>query len=163
MKKDNASEKVENVGRRQVLKTAAAVAAVVGSGVAVAADHSSHMEHNHDMHSSNANNTDLVMAANHCVMMGDACLEHCVELFKSGDTSVANCADKVMEMLAMCASLSKMAAYNSSHLPKLAALCMAVCKDCKEECEKHAKHHEACKRCAESCGECIKACEKVAA
>lgn len=80
-----------------------------------------------------------------------------------GDNSVANCADKVTEMLAMCTALSQMASYQAKHLAKFAKVCDAVCKDCKKAGDEHADKHKACKDCSDSSKDCIKACEKIAA
>ncbi len=74
---------------------------------------------------------------------------------------MAKCAETVTEMLVLCDGLSKMASYQSSHLKKLAKVCVAVCKDCKYECEKRSDKHAACKACEDSCGDCIDACEKI--
>lgn len=113
--------------------------------------------HSH-MHHGNPNSA-VIDTALDCLKNGQACLDHCIELFKMGDNSVANCADKVTEMLAMCTALSQMASYNSMHLAKFAKVCAAVRKDCKKACDKH----KACKDCSDSCKKCIKECEKIAA
>ncbi len=144
--------------RRDLLKGAVVATAAMATGASSSVMGSSH-EH---MHHGNPN-TGLVDTALDCVKTGQACLDHCIDLFKMGDTSVADCADKVTEMLAMCNALSQMASYQSKHLAAVAKVCAAVCKDCKKACDKHADKHEACKACAESCEECIKACEKIAA
>ncbi len=140
--------------RRDLLKGAVVASAAMASGTVFGSSNEHH-------HHSNAN-TGLVDTALDCIKTGQACLDHCFELFKQGDNSVANCADKVNEMLAMCTALTQMASSQSKHLAEVAKVCAAVCKDCKKECEKHAKKHAACKACAESCEKCIKACEKIA-
>ncbi len=141
--------------RRDLLKGAIVATTTMAAGSVFAST-------NEHMHHSNSN-SGLVDTALDCVKTGQACLGHCLDLFKQGDNSVADCADKVTEMLAMCTALSQMASYNSKHLASFAKVCASVCKDCKKACEKHAKKHKACKACAESCEHCIKACEKVAA
>ena len=141
--------------RRDLLKGAVAASAVMASGTALA----SSKDHSHHQNS----NLGVVDTALDCVKNGQVCLDHCIDLFKQGDTSVADCADKVTEMLAMCTALSQMASYQSKHLAAFAKVCAAVCKDCKKACDKHADKHQACKACAESCEDCIKACENIAA
>lgn len=144
--------------RRDLLKGAVVASATMASSTVFGSS-----GHDHgSMHHNNAN-TDLVDTALDCMKTGQACLDHCIDLFKLGDTSVADCADKVTEMLAMCNALSQMASYQSKHLAEVAKVCAAVCKDCKKACDKHAKKHKACKDCAASCEDCIKACEKLAA
>ena len=41
--------------------------------------------------------------------------------------------------------------------------CVVVCRTCREECERHAEHHEHCRVCAEVCGRCEQACEALLA
>ncbi|MDH5389493.1 MAG: Csp1 family four helix bundle copper storage protein, partial [Gammaproteobacteria bacterium] len=100
-------------------------------------------------------------AALDCIKTGQACNDHCIELVKTGDTSIADCMDILTESLAMCIALSQMASAQSSHLPELAKLCISVCEECEKECRKHEKKHAACKACADSCNACIKACKKI--
>ena len=39
------------------------------------------------------------------------------------------------------------------------AACATTCRACREECERHAHHHEHCRVCAEACARCQEACE----
>ena len=151
---------MKQFSRRDLLKGAVAASAVIAAGSSSSAI-SADADHSH-MHHASANG-DVIDAALGCVKNGQACLDHCMELFKAGDNSVANCADKVTEMLAMCTALSQMASYQSKHLDKLAKVCIDTCEDCKKACEEHADKHQACKNCADSCEECIDACKKIAA
>jgi hypothetical protein len=41
--------------------------------------------------------------------------------------------------------------------------CVVVCRTCREECERHARHHEHCRICAEVCGRCEQACNDLLA
>lgn len=41
--------------------------------------------------------------------------------------------------------------------------CVAACVVCREECEKHAAHHEHCRICAEVCRRCEDACNELLA
>ena len=41
--------------------------------------------------------------------------------------------------------------------------CIAACRACAEECDRHAHHHEHCRLCAEECRRCVKACEDLLA
>lgn len=142
-----------------MLLGAAAVAATLATESAFSATEHNHSEHNHE---SNAN-ADIINAALHCLKTGQACNDHCIELVKSGDTTIAGCMDALTESLAMCAALSQMASAKSSHLPALAKVCISVCEDCEKECRKHEKKHAICKECADSCVECIKACKNITA
>lgn len=149
---------MKEFSRRDLLKGAVVASATMASSTVFGSS-----DHDHGSMHHNNSNTDLVDTALDCMKTGQACLDHCIDLFKQGNTSVADCADKVTEMLAMCNALSQMASYQSKHLAQVAKVCAAVCKDCKKACDKHADKHQACKACAESCEDCIKACEKIAA
>jgi hypothetical protein len=39
--------------------------------------------------------------------------------------------------------------------------CVQACRICREECERHADHHEHCRVCADSCRQCEQACDAV--
>lgn len=39
--------------------------------------------------------------------------------------------------------------------------CMAACRICAEECERHAQMHEHCRICAEACRRCEQACQTI--
>jgi hypothetical protein len=41
--------------------------------------------------------------------------------------------------------------------------CGAACRACREQCERHAAHHEHCRLCAEACRRCDKACDDLLA
>jgi len=41
--------------------------------------------------------------------------------------------------------------------------CATGCRECGDECERHASHHEHCRLCAESCRRCEEACRAVLA
>lgn len=147
--------KNENHSRRTLLKGILATSAVVASGTAFSAQ-----DHSHHHHPMTKINKALVNIANECAQHGDECIDHCIELFKSGDTSVARCAETVNEMIVMCRALAKMATYQSEQLVAVAKICIDVCQVCAEECGKHSKHPQ-CKACEESCLECIKECKKI--
>ncbi|WP_246043309.1 four-helix bundle copper-binding protein [Tessaracoccus massiliensis] len=94
-----------------------------------------------------------------CTACGDACLaedmvaelRHCIRLNQ-------DCAD-VCAMTG--ALLTRQTETDREVLKKALELCMAACKACGDECEKHAHHHEHCKVCAESCRRCEEACRKL--
>lgn len=154
----NESREGGSVSRREVLMGAvAATVSMAATQVFAGMDH----EHGHGKHGK-APNQDLIDAAMECMKKSQACVEHCISLFKEGDTSLAECLDKVNETEAMCAALAKMAASDSTYLPEVAAVCRKVCLACEKECRKHEKH-AACKACADACKECADECKKVAA
>jgi Cys-rich four helix bundle protein (predicted Tat secretion target) len=144
-----------SLDRRQLLSAGAALTlAATLSGELFAHDHN---EHNHGTHP--APNAALVAATRDCIDKGQACLSHCLALFRAGDASVANCATSVSEMLPLSTALSQLAALGSVHINKLAAVCIDACQACEAECRKHADKHAPCQAMADACAACIKACK----
>jgi hypothetical protein len=39
--------------------------------------------------------------------------------------------------------------------------CIAICKSCGDECERHSRHHAHCRVCAEACRRCEQACREL--
>ncbi len=101
----------------------------------------------------------VIDAALDCIKTGEACIEHCMALFKKGDTGTAGCADLVIESVAMCKALISLASYKSKHLEAFCEVCAKICSDCEKECRRHENHHEECKACADSCKACVEACK----
>ena len=148
------NHKSESNSRRNLLKGLLASTAAVAAAPSLAAT-----DHSHHHHMSKINKA-LVDIANVCAQHGDECIDHCIELFKSGDTSVARCAETVNEMIVMCRALAKMGTYQSEQLVAVAKICIDVCQVCADECGKHSKHPQ-CKACEESCLKCIEECKKI--
>ncbi len=145
------------MNRRELLLggMALAGAAMVGNAQAE--------EHHHEHHHAAPGNAALAASAADCLQKGQVCLNHCLELLGQGEKEMASCARSVNQMLALCGALQQLANQNSTQLAKLASIAMDACKQCEDECKKHANKHETCKACAESCAACAKECEKIAA
>jgi hypothetical protein len=54
------------------------------------------------------------------------------------------------------------AAATSALMVQLLETCADFCRQCAEECERHAGHHEHCRLCAETCRQCERACHQAA-
>ena len=39
--------------------------------------------------------------------------------------------------------------------------CVAICKSCGDECERHSRHHAHCRVCADACRRCEQACREL--
>jgi Cys-rich four helix bundle protein (predicted Tat secretion target) len=136
---------------------------VIGAGAAmVALSTAAKAQVSHDHHEPAAADP-LFDTASDCVKVGLTCMDHCLQTFTAGDTSLAACAHEVDLMLSTCGTLAKLASLKSSHLPAMAKLALAVCQDCEAECRKHADKHVACKACGEACAACATECKKIAA
>jgi Cys-rich four helix bundle protein (predicted Tat secretion target) len=103
---------------------------------------------------------DLAHAALMGMMTGEACIRHCLSQFKAGDTSLAECADAVEQMIAMSDATFRLASLDSPHIVIVAQACMEVCASCEKECLKHADHAQ-CKTSAAACADCIAECKKI--
>ncbi len=150
----------ERLSRRSVMSASLAAAVVLAAPSAVVAAADSHAGHDHGGGAKYQNVIDAALA---CVNRGDVCINHCITLLGSGDTSLKDCIRTVSAMLPMCAALARLAALEAGRLKELAKLCIDVCADCEAECKKHAEHHAVCKACAESCAACIKECKALIA
>ena len=140
--------------RRKLLKSFL-VLPLLGVIPSAMAEEKHHHHHHGNKHAA------LAKSALDCIHKGELCLSHCMELFKVGDTSVAECADSVQEMLTMCNALVDLAAHDSNYLVEFTKICEKVCTHCEKECRKHEDDHPECKACAESCVVCADECKKV--
>jgi Cys-rich four helix bundle protein (predicted Tat secretion target) len=104
----------------------------------------------------------LEKTAIECVATGNDCLRHCLGMYKMKDTSMAECADSVYQLIAGCDALAALAAVNSEHTGHLAKVVEMLCTDCKKECDKFPKI-AVCKTCGDACKACAEECRKVAA
>ena len=57
--------------------------------------------------------------------------------------------------------VSRQAEYDAAVARPLLEACVAICKSCGDECERHAQHHQHCRVCAESCRRCEQACRNL--
>ena len=103
----------------------------------------------------------LTAAANDCVDKGQACISHCMETFLDGDTTMAECAASVQQMLPVCTAMAYLSSYDSKHLPALAKACIGICEDCEKECRVHEEHQPECRACADACAALITEAKKL--
>lgn len=110
---------------------------------------------------------ELAKTASDCVRTGEACAAHCQKELAKGNTSMAECDQRVHEMLALTRAMVSLAASDSALAAKLAPVCAEACKSCADACAEHKEHfshgmHLQCKECMEACLACEKACRKIA-
>jgi hypothetical protein len=55
---------------------------------------------------------------------------------------------------------SRLAEYDANVIRPMLEACVAICKSCGDECERHAQHHAHCRVCAEACRRCEQACRE---
>jgi Cys-rich four helix bundle protein (predicted Tat secretion target) len=143
--------------RRNFLEVSAAAALAAAATARADEPMAEHAHHHGSSHQA------LAAAAGDCVAKGEACLTHCHELLATGDKSLGECAKRDSEMLAVCRAMQSVAYQDGASLPKLARVCLEVCKACEEECRKHAEKHAICRECGDACKRTAQECEKVAA
>jgi len=71
-----------------------------------------------------------------------------------------NCTDVCEATLGV---VSRPAEWDANVAKPLVQACVAICKSCGDECERHAQEHAHCKVCEESCRRCEKACRDLLA
>ena len=70
------------------------------------------------------------------------------------------CLDCVDVCTATAAVISRPADYDADVTRPLLQACVAICKSCGDECERHA-HYEHCRICGEACRRCEQACREL--
>jgi Cys-rich four helix bundle protein (predicted Tat secretion target) len=107
--------------------------------------------------------TALEESTSKCVATGEDCLRHCLAMMSMKDTSMAACANMVVQLIAACRALQTLASVNSTFTPAFAKDVSAVCAACEKECRKFYDKYTVCKTCADACKACADDCRKVAA
>lgn len=132
---------------------------LAGAGLALAATGA----HAADKGAAAGGATSFTQALANCVEAGNVCMQHCLTALGKGDTSLAECAVAVRDMLAVCNATGVLAAGQAKRLKAAAALCADICTDCEKACLVHADHHAECKACADACAVVVREAKKIAA
>ena len=99
------------------------------------------------------------------------CAQACIadndaDLSEQNVTEMVRCIRLCLDCADICtatgAVLSRPAGYDAEVARPLLQACVAVCKSCGDECERHAHMHEHCRVCAEACRRCEQACRQLA-
>ena len=138
--------------RREILTAVGALAVAGGATVADAQPGEMHPPKYKALEDSTAK----------CVSTGEDCLRHCLGMLSMKDTTMAGCANSVVQLVAACRALQTLASVNSTFTPAFAKDVGAVCTACEKECRKFEKV-SVCKACADACKTCADECHKVAA
>jgi len=78
-------------------------------------------------------------------------------------TCIRLCLDCADVCTATIAVTSRQASYDASVTRPLLQACVAICKSCGDECERHAQMHEHCRVCEQACRRCEQACRELLA
>ncbi len=96
-----------------------------------------------------------------CFQTCTACADACLSEDMVAD--MAKCIRADLDCAAICATtvqvLSRHTGYDANITRAQLAACIAACKACGDECERHADMHDHCKVCAEACRACEQACQ----
>ena len=57
--------------------------------------------------------------------------------------------------------VSRPVEYDANVTKHLVEACVAICKSCGDECERHAEMHAHCRLCGDACRRCEQACQKL--
>jgi uncharacterized membrane protein len=76
-------------------------------------------------------------------------------------TCIRLCWDCADVCTATMGVVSRQTAYAASVTRPLLQACIAVCKSCGDECERHAHHHQHCRVCEQACRRCEQACREL--
>jgi hypothetical protein len=94
-----------------------------------------------------------------CMACADACLG------EENATSLLHCIRLNLDCDDVCdvtgRLLSRQTAPDWTVLRAQLRACIAACRACAEECERHAAYHEHCRICAASCRHCEDACTRL--
>ena len=152
---DNTKEQDDRdhlISRRALLVGAGALGATLATGASLAGDAPGHRHEDHA-----PQNPDVLSEVNDCIVQAQQCIAHCLVAYQEGDTTLADCARKVNEMLPICKAFSYQLAGNSPYVKALSAVCQQACKDCEKECRVHEDKHVECRECAEACAQVVAA------
>jgi Domain of Unknown Function (DUF326) len=95
------------------------------------------------------------------------CAQACIadvdaDLSEQNVTEMVTCIRLCLDCADVCTAAmgvtSRQAAYDANVTGPLLEACVAICKSCGEECERHARHHEHCRVCGQACRRCEQAC-----
>ncbi|GAB3550204.1 four-helix bundle copper-binding protein [Arthrobacter tumbae] len=95
-----------------------------------------------------------------CVASCGSCADACL-----GEESIADlrhCIRTDQDCADICLATARMLQRQGGHHPAVLAplleACLQACRNCAEECERHASMHDHCRICAEACRRCEAAC-----
>jgi hypothetical protein len=100
------------------------------------------------------------------------CAQACVadvdaDLSEQNVTEMVTCIRLCLDCADICTATigvtSRQASYDVNVVRPLLEACVAICKSCGDECERHAQMHEHCRVCGQACRRCEQACRHLLA
>jgi hypothetical protein len=104
-------------------------------------------------------------ALSDCAQACTACADDC--LSEPTVAELAKCIRLNLDCADVCTATLRVASrqteYDANVTRPLVEACVAACRSCGDECERHAEMHEHCRVCAEACRRCERACRDLLA
>lgn len=100
------------------------------------------------------------------------CAQACIadvdaDLNEPNLTDMVKCIRLCLQCADVCtaaaAVTSRLGEYEADVIRPLLVACVASCRSCGDECQRHAPTHEHCQVCAEACRRCEQACQEMVA
>ncbi len=106
-----------------------------------------------------------IEALSDCAQACTACADDC--LSEEMVAELTKCIRLNLDCADVCAAtlrvVSRQTEYDANVTRPLVEACVAACRSCGDECERHAQMHEHCRVCAEACRRCEQACNDLLA
>ena len=102
-------------------------------------------------------------ALSDCVQACNA--DNAADLGEQNVTEMVTCIRLCLDCTDVCTAtlgvVSRQADRDPAVTRPLLEACVAICRSCGDECERHARHHAHCRVCAEACRRCEQACREL--
>ena len=102
-----------------------------------------------------------IEACGDCAQVCTLCADDC--LSEEDVAAMVKCIRLNLDCADVCVAtgrvISRQTEYDANVTRAVLTACIAACKSCGDECERHAGHMEHCRVCAEHCRACEEACE----
>ena len=104
-------------------------------------------------------------ALSDCAQACGACADDC--LSEQDVAELVKCIRLCLDCADVCTATLRVASrqtgYDANVMRPLLGACVAACRSCGDECQRHAGMHEHCRVCAEACRRCEQACDQLLA
>lgn len=98
-----------------------------------------------------------------CALTCNVCADAC--LSEQNVQDLARCIALNLDCADICtttaAVISRQTGFTTDLIRAQLQACKAVCKECGDECRKHAQMHEHCKICSDACHKCMQTCDQL--
>jgi Domain of Unknown Function (DUF326) len=109
--------------------------------------------------------TTAIDALSDCAQACTACADDC--LSEQNVAELVKCIRLDLDCADVCTAtlrvVSRQTEYDANITRPLLEACVAACRSCGDERERHARMHEHCRVCAEACRRCEQACDELLA